>query len=75
MRLRCTVCGQDYLAPYRNTVNGERFLLCAECDSVWLPGDDTSRPSGHSLSTVFAGHQFRPDEGDWDLIEPVPDGG
>jgi transposase-like protein len=70
-KIPCPVCGQDYLEPYRNILNGKEFLLCPECDSAWLPGDDTTRGSGNSLSTIFANHEFRVDEVGWDLIEPV----
>jgi hypothetical protein len=70
-RIACTVCGQDWLAPYRNILDGQQFLLCAECDSVWRPEDDTSKPTEHSLSNVFAGRRFLPGEVDWDFIERV----
>jgi hypothetical protein len=38
---------------------------------VWLPGEDTSQWAQHDLDELFAGHQFRPGEVAWDLIEPV----
>ena len=74
-RIECKVCWQDWLVPYRNVLDGARCLLCPECDSVCLPGDDLSKPSGNSLSTVFDGHQFLPGEVDWDFIEPVKGAG
>lgn len=72
-RVRCAVCGQDYLRLYRNVLNGERFLLCPECDSVWLPEEDTSQSAHHDLYDVFDGHRFLPGEVAWDFIEPVLD--
>jgi len=68
--LICQNWGHDWLRPYRNVVDGTRFLLCPECDSVWLASDDTTKPTAHSLSTMFAGHAFLPGQVDWDLIEP-----
>jgi hypothetical protein len=47
---------------------GEQFLLCPECDSVWLPD---SRSGPYNLETLFACEQFRPGEVAWDFIEPV----
>jgi hypothetical protein len=70
-RVECAACGQDHLRHYRNVLNGERFLLCPECDSVWFPGEDTAQPAQHDLYDVFPGHQFRPGEVAWDFIEPV----
>ena len=70
-RIACVVCGQDYLSPYRNLLDGEQFLLCPECDSVWLEGDDLSEMPRHSLHELFADHEFKPGEVDWDVIDPV----
>ena len=72
--IRCAVCGQDYLRLYRNLVDGEQFLLCPECDSVWLPGNDTSQWAPQHLDDLFAGRQFLPGEVAWDFIEPVEPG-
>jgi hypothetical protein len=71
-RLICPTCGQDWLYPYRSVVDGVRFLLCPECDSVWLEGTDATKPTSHSLSTVFDGYAFLPGQVDWDFIEPDP---
>ena len=70
-RTQCPVCWQDWLHTYRNTLDGRLFMLCPECDSVWYPGDDTSRSSGHSLAEMFAGTSLLPGQVDWDFIEPV----
>jgi uncharacterized C2H2 Zn-finger protein len=70
-RIECVVCWQDYLRLYRSTLDGREFLLCPECDSVWLPGEDTSQRAKQSLGDLFEGHLFRPGEVAWDLIEPA----
>ncbi|BAL88207.1 hypothetical protein AMIS_29870 [Actinoplanes missouriensis 431] len=72
-RIACKICGQDWLVPYRSLLDGSRFLLCPECDSVWLPEDDPAERTEHSLTTVFEGYAFMPGQVDWDLIEPDPD--
>ena len=62
----CCVCGQDWLAWYRVRATGQAFLLCPECDAVWLPGDDVLARSGKGLGDLF------PDSSAldcWDLIE------
>ena len=69
--VRPVVCGQDHLRPYRNVLDEEQFLLCPECDSVWLPGEDTSRWVLHDLDDLFADRRFLPGEVAWDFIEPV----
>ena len=73
-RIRCAVCGQDYLRPYRNVLDGEEFLLCPECDSVWLQGEDTAKWAPRYLDSLFTGYPFLPGQGEWDLIEPVEPG-
>ena len=70
-RIRCAVCGQDYLKPYRNVLDGAEFLLCPECDAAWLPGQDTTQWPPQGLNDLFGDHQFLPGEVDWDFIEPV----
>ena len=74
LRIRCAVCGQDYLRLYRSVLDGETFLLCPECDAIWFPGEDTSQWARHDLTDVFAGHQFRPGEVEWDFIKQVEPG-
>ena len=73
-RVTCAVCGQDWLYRYRNVLDGAEFLLCPECDSVWLPGDDPAAFTEHSLTDVFAGHQLPPGRVDWDYIERAEPG-
>ena len=70
-RTQCGFCGQDWLRQYRDTIDGKLFLICPECESVWYPGDDTSRSSGHSLAEMFEDRRLLPGEVDWDFIEPV----
>jgi DNA-directed RNA polymerase subunit RPC12/RpoP len=72
--IRCAACGQDYLRPYRSLLDGQEFLLCPECDSVWLPGEDTTQWPPRYLDNLFADHQFVPGQGEWDFIEPVEPG-
>ena len=70
-RIICSACGQDYIRPFRSRIDGRQFLLCPECDSVWLPGDDTSEWPPQRLDKLFEGVQFLPGEVAWHFIEPV----
>ena len=63
-RVVCNFCGQDFLKRYRVDADGREFLLCEECDSVWLPGDDTSKSPRNSLDDLFP-----PGVMAWDFIE------
>ncbi len=67
-RIVCKHCGQDWLLWYRAKGTDREFLLCPECDSVWLPGDDTAQEPRQWLGDLFP-----PGERVvyWDLIEPV----
>ena len=69
--IACSVCGQDWLRPYRNLLDGQEFLLCGECDSIWLPGEDTSKGTPHSLGNLFDGYQFVPGEVSSDYLERI----
>ena len=71
--IACSVCGQDWLRPYRNLLDGQLFLLCGECDSVWFPGEDTSKGAPHSLGDLFADHHFVPGQVYADYLERVED--
>lgn len=62
----CSACGQDYQTWYRVRASGLAFLLCPECDSVWLPADDRHQRPTHDLEELFPPHQRRQA---WDLIE------
>lgn len=67
-RVACTACGQDWQTWYRVRADGREFLLCPECDSVWLPGDDRHARPTRSLPDLFGpGQQYEA----WDLIEPA----
>jgi hypothetical protein len=66
-RIVCLTCQQDYQTWYRVRIDGRTFLLCPECDAVWLPGDDRHKKAVRSLDDLFPGH---PNYQAWDLIEP-----
>ncbi|HZG03026.1 MAG TPA: hypothetical protein VE546_05545, partial [Streptomyces sp.] len=64
--------------PYRFTSDSTPFLLCAECHSLWWPGEVIDAAQAHSLDDVVAvrlGVGRNPWSGRvWaDVIEPVPD--
>ncbi|MFD0783517.1 hypothetical protein ACFQZ8_06265 [Micromonospora azadirachtae] len=65
-RVACTTCGQDWQTWYRVRADGRSFLLCPECDSIWLPGDDRHGPP-RDLRDLFD----RPPKffNAWELIE------
>jgi hypothetical protein len=65
-RLPCTYCGQDWQTCYRVCSDGRMFLLCPECDSVWLPGDDRRKAPVHQLTDLFPPHM---EHEVWMLIE------
>jgi hypothetical protein len=67
-KIACPVCGQDWLRWYRVKDDGLTFLLCPECDSVWLPGQDPSPTARQDLSELLGCPQVHGTE--WDLIEP-----
>ena len=73
-RMACPVCGKDWLRWYRAKGAGLTFLLCPECDSVWLPGQDPARDTSGDLSGVLGNPTVRGTE--WDVIEPcdAPEG-
>jgi hypothetical protein len=64
--LACVFCGQDRLACFRVRSDGREFLLCPECDSVWLPGDDPRAQPVRWLGDLF---DTGPRTDHWDLIE------
>jgi hypothetical protein len=66
--LVCTLCGQDWLTPYRIREDGREFLLCPECDSVWLPGDDPQAYPRLGLRELLPSDR---EYTAWDHIEPV----
>jgi len=66
-RVACGFCGQDYQTWYRVRADGRTFLLCPECDSVWLSADDRHKSPAHGLRGLFPAWQARQA---WDLIEP-----
>ncbi|NLU80479.1 hypothetical protein HCA58_19335 [Micromonospora sp. HNM0581] len=53
-RVACTACGQDWQTWYRVRDDGRVFLLCPECDSVWLPSDDRHERPTTYLNDLFA---------------------
>lgn len=63
----CSLCGQDYQTWYRVRASGRAFLLCPECDAVWLPDEDRHEWPTHDLVDLFPPHQRYQA---WDLIEP-----
>lgn len=63
-RIVCNFCGQDWLKRYQIRADGRKFLLCEECDSIWLPGDDTSASPRNSLDDLLASGADV-----WELIE------
>lgn len=66
-RVACTACGQDWQTWYRVREDGRVFLLCPECDSIWLPGDDR-----HARPTRYLEELFGPQPkffNAWELIE------
>ncbi|MFF3518730.1 hypothetical protein [Streptomyces sp. NPDC002573] len=68
--IACLHCGQDWLRSYRVKGKGNTFLLCAECESVWLPGQDLTQDTDDYLSE-FLGDP--PTGSQWDMIERVDD--
>ncbi len=66
-RVPCPVCGQDWQAWYQARTTGEKFLLCPECDAIWLPDDDRHERTERDLTQLFPPHQHYQV---WDLIEP-----
>lgn len=64
----CPTCGQDWQTWYKVKSDGRTFLLCPECDSIWLPGDDRHHRARHFLPDLFPPQQAYEA---WDLIEPV----
>ncbi|MGW3857878.1 hypothetical protein [Micromonospora arida] len=69
-KFACTSCGQDWQTWYRVRGGGRLFLLCPECDSVWVPGDDRTGPPTHHLGALF-GPQPKFFNA-WALIEECP---
>ncbi|MET8044677.1 hypothetical protein ABZU25_27880 [Micromonospora sp. NPDC005215] len=66
-RVACTACEQDWQTWYRVRADGRVFLLCPECDSIWLPGDDR-----HAGPTRYLDELFGPQPkffNAWELIE------
>ncbi|MEU5782054.1 hypothetical protein [Micromonospora lupini] len=49
----CTACGQDWQTWYRVRDDGRVFLLCPECDSIWLPEDDRHASPTRHLAELF----------------------
>lgn len=64
----CVYCGQDWLRPYRLRSIELRFLMCGECESVWLEGDDTSQRPKQFLDDLI---DPASDVLQWDQIEPL----
>jgi hypothetical protein len=66
-RVACSFCGQDWQTWYRILEDHQPFLLCPECEAIWLPDDDRyARPVGF-LPDLFRGDlQCEV----WNLIEP-----
>lgn len=64
----CQSCGQDWLRCCRMKGTGLTFLLCPECDAVWLPGQDPARDKPEDLPDVLGNPPVHGTE--WDLIEP-----
>lgn len=65
--IECSACGQDCQTWYRVREDGRVFLLCPECDSIWLPGDDR-----YGRPTRFLDELFGPQPkffNAWALIE------
>jgi len=53
MKIACQHCMQDWLHPYRIKNTRQTFLLCAECESVWLPGQDAEKDTENFLSEIL----------------------
>jgi NAD-dependent SIR2 family protein deacetylase len=66
-RVACTRCGQDWQTWYRVRADRRTFLLCPECDAVWLVGEDRHAAPRHDLTDLFGPGQMYEA---WDLIEP-----
>jgi uncharacterized C2H2 Zn-finger protein len=58
----CPRCGQDWQVWYRNCEDGTRFLLCPECDAVWLADDDRFARPKLSLAHLFGSEDPRRDK-------------
>lgn len=67
-RQSCPTCGQDWQTWYRVRADGRVFLLCPECDSIWLSGDDRRERARRFLPDLFPPHQ---QYDAWTLIEPA----
>ena len=67
-KIICQHCGQDWLSSYRIKGRDVTFLLCAECESVWLPGQDLSQDTEAYLSEILGDP---PAEYQWGMIERV----
>lgn len=67
-RVACRHCGQDWLRRYRIKGEAREFLLCPECESIWLPGQDVNQDTHNYLSEIL---NDAPAEVQWDLIEPL----
>ncbi|MFD8012311.1 hypothetical protein [Streptomyces sp. NPDC058955] len=64
-RVACVHCGQDWLRGYRAEESGEWFLLCPECDSLWLEGQDPG------VGTELYLSEFLETRGtSWDRLRP-----
>lgn len=68
-KIECPVCWQDWLQWYRKKGTDLTFLLCPECDSVWLPGSEPGRDAARDLTDVVGNPPVG--ETEWDLIEPA----
>ena len=66
-KITCRFCGQDWLHRYRLISGKLEFLICRECDAVWLLDEDTSTPPGRFLDDLL-----KPEDRDnaWNFIEP-----
>ena len=67
-RILCAYCSQDWIHPYKVRATGIGFLICRECESVWLDGDDTSQRPKRFLDDLVPPDA---DKLQWDQIEPL----
>lgn len=64
----CVYCGQDWLHLYKLRMSDVRFMICRECESVWLEGDDVLQRPKNFLDDLV---EPRSDLLQWDQIEPL----
>jgi hypothetical protein len=67
-KIACPYCGQDWLYWYRVKGEAETFLLCKECESVWLREQPVTEDAELNLSTHLPRFSA---EDVWDQIEQL----